>query len=220
MASLDDILQSKGIAQARWPRPDLQIPQVAETSQISCTCLKLKNSESFRPLMLLIILRILTAGTSSLLEGLEHEDIDKSIHAKGMRDLAQVSYFRIREAMAMAVLHQDEFIVFYNQISLIQQEIQNLLAIVHPHAPGEIEKALIANLSESGVLPASLVPMAHGYLKSSALRAFSSSVQGVEAEKKTSFMNVAIQEGIYYELLLLLRSSEHYFALSRMKWSN
>ncbi|CRX38981.1 hypothetical protein [Estrella lausannensis] len=143
-------------------------------------------------------LRVLPEATFKLLEGLEAEKIDKIFRAEGLGDLLQISYFRLFNAMQEAILHKDDIIIFSNQIDLIHQEVQSLLAIAAPHGKKEFASSTFNTLcwGADPIIPADLNPRAH--LKPSAMHCLASVLSGIEEEKKTNKLKVAVAQDCYY----------------------
>lgn len=149
-------------------------------------------------------LKVLPEATYLLLKGLaeyknEEGGIDQVYKEKGIEGLLQQSYFRIQNAMNEAILRRDDFIAFYNQIELIHQEIQNILAIVEPYdqdvlaqsVKGKMQGGSHPVVSDDLELNVQIMP--------SAMHGVSSVLASVEAEKGSNSLNVAVLKDSYYE---------------------
>ena len=156
-------------------------------------------------------LKILPHATVELLRGLAEHDIDRVFRNKGIGDVLQISYFRMINAMNEAILRRDDLTAFNNQIELLHQEIQTILAMVEPYPNGEFAKSVMTNLT-TGEKPliASDLPQPQVHLKHSATHSISSTLASVEAQKGNNKLNVAILKDSYYESGHLLEQSRSY----------
>lgn len=156
-------------------------------------------------------LQILPEATVQLLEGLQPHNIDEFYANQGITDLLQLSYYRIMNAMGEAILRKGDLMAFNNQIELIHQEIQTILTIVQPYKNEEYSKVMEEKFTagESSFLSSDLPPPLF-HLKSSGMHCVANSLAGVEAQKGTNRLNVAVLKNGYYENEELLRYSKTY----------
>lgn len=167
---------------------------------------KLSASENAPP-----YLRILPAATAALLKGFNSMKIDESFKDKGLRDVLQMSYFMMRQAMGEAVFRKDDFPAFNACIELIHQQIQNIFAFVHPYDTHTFKEALIAEYTSGGnpIIPKDLgAPQV--YLKPSAMHCISSLLGAQEKLKGTSALNVVMLKDSYYESTGNLENAKTY----------
>jgi hypothetical protein len=146
------------------------------------------------------------------LKGLAAEGgIDAAFKNKGISDVLQISYFRILNAMHEAIFRRDDFIAFNNQIELIHQEIQNILAIVEPYKESALSEAVSVNLTNTTppVIGADLGPV-KVHLKPSAMRCTASVLGSVEALRGHNRLNVAVLKYSYYEASQLIGACASY----------
>lgn len=146
-------------------------------------------------------LYILPKALYSLLNGIaEHGKIDKIYKEKGIGDLLQLSYYRMQNAMKEAMLHKDNLIEFNNQIELIHQEIQCILAIAEFYDENSLAQSIINKLTTGNepIIPSDL-EIRNVYLKPSAMHSLFSVISGVEKEKKNNNLSVLILKDSYYE---------------------
>ena len=161
-------------------------------------------------------LKIMTVATVDLLRGfIDSFATAGGIHTffkeHGLQDLLNTFYFRIHNAMANAILYQNNPTKFFNEIELIHQEIQNILCIVQPYDESSFPKAMIDKLTSGDppVIPSELgSPKVH--LVSSGMHAFSSILGAVEKEKKSKEINVAVLRDSYYETAGTLEKAKEY----------
>lgn len=146
-------------------------------------------------------LSLFPAATVALLEGFAVEGgAENTFAARGLTDLLQTSFFRMLNAMAEALLRKDDLVAFNNQVEVLHQEIQMLLALASPHRPGTFEESVIARLRTGprAILPEGFEnPQVH--LKASAMQAFTSVLAATEAVKGTNQLNVALLKDSYYQ---------------------
>jgi hypothetical protein len=153
-------------------------------------------------------LQVLAQSTSSLIRGLAESDIDGK-YPNEMKDLLQISYFRIFNAMQEAILRKDEFLEFYNQVEIIHQELQNMLFIAKPYVEDDFAKSVIANLSKHpAIIPADLSPKVH--MKNSGLHAMASILAAVEAQKGSKKINAMLLKDCYFETAQILDGAPEY----------
>ena len=146
-------------------------------------------------------LKIIPEATIRLLEGfLQYpQGIDAAYEAKGLKNLLQISYLRMLRAMKEVLAKKSDMTAFNNNLEIIHQEIQDILAILQPYSSGAFAQCITEKLTEkpNPVIPDCLkVPKA--YLKASAMHGLSSILSGVEAQKRTNCLNVVVLEASYY----------------------
>ncbi len=158
-------------------------------------------------------LKILSKGTSNLLEGLDkccgEKGIEKVFEEKGLTDLLQIFYVRLNNALADATVRRYEF-EFYNHIEIIHQIIQDILAIAEPYSNDQafsdsVQKNLLGNNS---AIPASLISQVH--LMPSAMHGVSSTVTAVEKQKGSNNLNVALLKDSYFESVKIFEDVKTY----------
>lgn len=148
-------------------------------------------------------LQILPEATYSLLNGLalyrDHGGVHAVFKSKGIESFLQISYFRMINAMNEAIFKKKNMIAFNNQIELLHQEIQNILAVVQPYDEQALSHVAVQDLTtgEFPIVPPDL-ERPNVYLKASAMRGLSSILAGIEAEKKDSHLSVLVQKDSYY----------------------
>ncbi len=133
-------------------------------------------------------LRVVPKGTFLLLSGLANCGVDKAFSDKGIAKLLQIAYFRMLNAMNGAVHAKHDLLKFVNEIEVIHQEIQTLLTLVEPHDSSVFSTSMIRRLS----------PIANAYLKASGMHCFSSVCAGVEKQKGSRELRVAVLSDSYY----------------------
>lgn len=156
-------------------------------------------------------LQVMSVATARLVEALAHlhpeqGGLDKVFEDHGLKNMLQVSYFRIMNAMHEAVEQKNNPIAFHNQIEMIHQEIENILAAdpLPPYADNTLATSVARTLTTA---PNPIVPEnlgRHGvnvnvHLKASAMHGLSSVLAGVEAMKGSNELNVAVLNDTYYE---------------------
>lgn len=197
ISNLDEILESMGLPKAQLATEDHTVPILCKHWS---DFLKQPLLTQFRALQheKAPYLRVLPEATFKLLEGLQAEGIDKIFKAENLGDLLQISYFRLFNAMQEAILHKDDIIIFSNQIDLIHQEVQSLLAIAAPHRKKEFALSTVNTLcgGDDPTIPTRFNPRVH--LKPSAMHCLASVVSGIEEEKKTNKLKVALAKNSYY----------------------
>ena len=125
--------------------------------------------------------------------------IDEVFKQKGIGMLLQVSYFRMINAMKEACFRKNNLIAFLNQIELIHQEIQCILAVVQPYDKDVFAESAIVKLTSGSkrVIPTDLYsPKVH--LKASAMHSLSSVIAAVEIQKGSNDLNVGVLKDSYY----------------------
>lgn len=160
-------------------------------------------------------LQVLPEATWKALDGLaayqKNGGIQQTFKDKGIEGLLQLSYFRMMHAMGEAILRRDDQIAFLNQIELIHQEIQSILAIIQPYDDQDFAAAVIERMTK-GKEP--IVPEVLGspkvHLKASAMHGFSSILSSVEAERGNNKLTVAILKDCYYESSGIIEHAKTY----------
>lgn len=156
-------------------------------------------------------LRVLPEATVNLLKGFEKFSIDKIFQDKKITSILQVAYFRILNAMQEAILRKEDPIQFYNQIELIHQEIQNILAISEPYDEASLAKSAKERLTtgENPVIPQGLPPP-RVHAKPSSMHGLSSVLSSIEAQKGTNALQVVVLKDCYYESTGTLNRAKTY----------
>lgn len=156
-------------------------------------------------------LKVLPEATWALLNGLQDYNQNGGIQGefknKGIEDLLQISYFRMMHAMGEAILRRDNQMEFQNQIELINQEVQNILAVIQPYDDKALAQAISDKLDP--IIPENLKDIKI-YLKASAMHSLSSVLGSVEAEKGSNQLKVAILKDSYYESSGVLEGAKTY----------
>jgi hypothetical protein len=139
----------------------------------------------------------------NLLRGLAERPVEQAFQEEGLHDLLQLSYFKILNAMGNATLLRHSIGAYFNEIELIHQEIQNILAILsihHGYDPEEYERCAIKKLTsgDDPIIPSGMRPP-HVKIKPSAMRCIESTVAAVERQKGSKRLNIIMQKDIYYE---------------------
>lgn len=145
-------------------------------------------------------LKVLPEATITLLKGLSQRDVEKAFADEGLSELLQFTYFKIINAMSNALARVDDYPAFINEIELIHQEIQNILAILsinNAYGPNDFHTAASQKFTSAMELPEQIKP--NIYLKPSAMASLSSVLASIEAQKGTKQLNVAVLEDTYYE---------------------
>jgi hypothetical protein len=161
-------------------------------------------------------LRILPEATVLLLEGLaKNGGIDKIYEDEGLKDILQTAYFRMQNAMKEAILRKDDYIAFNNQIEIIHQEMQGILAIVEPYREDELENCVIDKLTrgEEPVVPADLDPPQVN-LKWSGMHCLASVISAVEESKGSTSLNIGVLRDTYYESSNTLKKAKEHTVLT------
>lgn len=197
------ILEELGLPQAKLATGGLEVPTVCKSfskfvqMRTSLQFKALSNYKKGTPFR-----KVLPKATWLLLSGLAKHDVDKVFKEKGLQELLQISYFRMLNAMNEAILRRHDQIAFCNQIELIHQEIQSILAIVEPHDKDVFAESVIAKMTNQQGETPSIVPEDLGlprvHLKPSAMHGLSSILASVEAEKGNNHLNVAVLKDCYY----------------------
>lgn len=151
-------------------------------------------------------LKVYPKATVRLLKGLakykniEGQGIDAIFKAKGIDNLLQTSYFRIQNAMNEAILKKNSLVAFNNQIEIMHQEIQNILAIVETmYGDEEFASCVTKKLQDKRhpIIPVDFErPRVH--LKASAMHGLASTIAAVEAECGHNRLQVAVLKDSYY----------------------
>ncbi len=158
-------------------------------------------------------LKILPEATMRLLNGLEHFRIDEKFNEKNIQNLLQISYARIYGAMKEAILQKENLIPFLNQIELIHQEMQNIIAIVKPYGEDALAHAVLNKLT-SGENPivskdlAEVNPKVH--IMPSAMYGLSNVLSSIEEQKGSTNLNVVMLKDCYFESAGTLKSAQKY----------
>lgn len=201
-----DLLSELNIPAAKHATiADGSIPKVCRSCK---SFVKLPVVKAFRKLSKEEIappyLQILPEATFLLLLGLaeykkDEGGIDQIFKDRGINDMLQISYFRVQNAMNEAILRREDPVAFNNQIELIHQEIQNILAIIEPYEETSLSTSITAKLKNGSdpLIPGDMEPKVH--LKPSAMHSLSSVISSIEAEKGTNKLNVAVLKDSYYE---------------------
>lgn len=162
-------------------------------------------------------LKVYAEATFNMLRGLKEISCQKKINGEsesqcsieekfkklGIEDLLQVAYFSILNSMGEAYLHKEDPVKFYNQIELIHQIIQSILAIAEPFDEKELESAIRKDIKERIVTD---LPESKIYLKSSAMHSLSSVISGVEKVKGNKDLVIMAQKNSYYETSSILEA--------------
>ena len=159
-------------------------------------------------------LKVYPEATCRLLEGLKEHPVDQAFKDEGLRDLLQMSYFRMLNSMANAQFKRKDQEAFINEIELIHQELKNILGVLslkHGYGGEDFAKHAAAKLT-SGDNP--VIPQELGepeiVLKASGMRCLSSILTAVEEQKGSNDLNVAYLDDTYYEEVGALRNVECY----------
>jgi hypothetical protein len=207
IVSLSNILDDQNIIKPELATSGFEIPQVSESMAnfVSEPIFQKFHLMAFSPDAPPYV-TILTEVTLRLFEGFEGMGVDKAFNDKGISDILQISYFRIQNAMNEAILHKNSHVLFQNEIEIIHQEIQNILQIMEPYPPSTLEKAISVKLS--AIIPPDLNMKVH--LKPSAMHSLSSVLSGIENEKGTNRLNVALLHNCYYESTNVIQQAKSY----------
>ena len=145
-------------------------------------------------------LKVLPAATVALLKGLNDQDIDKAFKEKGLRDVLQMSYYLMRQAMGEAIFRKDNCPEFNACIELIHQQIQNIFAFVHPYDNTEFESLSLKEytLNDQPIIPKDIGDIRF-HVKASGMRCIASFLGAVESLKGTNALNVVVQKDSYFE---------------------
>jgi Domain of unknown function (DUF4157) len=127
--------------------------------------------------------------------------IDEVFTEKKIPDVLQIAYFRILNSMGAAVLYQNDLVKFMNEIEVIHQQIQMILAIVQPYTSGSFGegiKAIMSQGKDGPMVPEGLgTPQVHH--KASAMHGLASILSSTEEQKGGNNLNVVALEDNYYE---------------------
>jgi hypothetical protein len=147
--------------------------------------------------------------------------IDDVFAAKKITSVLQIAYFRMLNAMSMAILHKDNLAKFMNEIEVIHQQMQMILAIVQPHTRSTFAKGIQQALTQPGQSGAPTVPKSLGtpsvHHKASAMHSLASILSGMEEQKGTNQLNVLVSEDNYYEASLYALQQAKTYNLSTLK---
>lgn len=218
VADYQDILQELGLPIAELATgKSTTIPTVVENfdtlmEQPAVSKFRALSAENSSPQV-----KVLSEATHSLLKGLSEyrspdgKGIDEVYREKGLEDLLQISYFRIMNSMNEAILRKDDFIQFNNQIELMHQEIQCMLAVLEPYDPESLEESVSVKLKDGNppTVPADL-EIAGVQLFPSAMHGLSSVVAGIEKEKGNNNLSIVVLKDSYYESSDSLKGSKAY----------
>jgi Domain of unknown function (DUF4157) len=168
--------------------------------------------------------KIYPAATASLLTGLaetnpdKENSVDKVFEDKQIKDVLQFAYYRMMNAMAGAATYKHDLIQFMNNIELIHDQIQMILAITTPHQPettfGQSIATYMKNAPEDKLptIPDGLDPKIHH--KASAMHSVASVLSSAEAEKEqqqgTRSLNALVLKDNYYEASGAVGNSKTY----------
>lgn len=159
-------------------------------------------------------LRILSEGTLNALRGLEERKVEEAFKQAGIEDLLQLSYYKIINAMGNANHKRENLTAYCNEIEIIHQEIQNILAILsidHGYSPTDFGE-IVSKKFTSGSDP--IIPEDLGSplitINPSAMHCLASTLGAVEAQKGSKSLNVAMMKDVYYEADDTLKHSNHY----------
>ena len=196
----EDILREESIPLARLSTHESKIPMISSTieqfmSQPVVTKFQNLSFDAKSP-----YLQILPRVTVDLLRGLGELHIESFFEKDSLRDLLQISLFRIQNAMNEAIFRKDDPIAFYNQIELIHQEMQTILNIAEPYEAEEFASCIIKKLTggDAPVVSERLPePLVH--LKASGMRGVCSVLASVERQKGDNHLTVAVLKDSYYE---------------------
>jgi hypothetical protein len=159
-------------------------------------------------------LQVLPGATHSLLAGLSRIDVDEGFRKEGLTPLLQATYYRLLIAMAEAELHWDNPIAFFNQIELIHQEIQTILAVTQPYDINQLENAVLQKIQSGDNPLISSDFSVHVHAKPSAMRCVASLLSAVERQQGERRLNVVVQEDAYYEASGVISDSSNVTKLS------
>nr|MBA3539093.1 hypothetical protein [Deltaproteobacteria bacterium] len=168
-------------------------------------------------------LKIYPSATADLLAGLASVKtadgtIDDIFAAREITEVLQTAYYRMMNAMGGAIGSKADIIAFMNQIEVIHDQMQMILAIAEPYAPGvAFAKGIIASLKtaskgQAPVVPEGLDPkVSH---KASAMHSVASIMSGVEAQKEADEgnrnVNALVLRDNYYESAGALHNTKTY----------
>ncbi len=148
-------------------------------------------------------LKIQAKSTAELLKGLSAFDLEAKFENE-MKDLLQISYFIMINAMNEAIFYKDDFINFNNQIEVIHQVLQSILELTQPYNVGDFSLAKIDNLKNHNIIPQEIEnPKVH--LKASGMRALSSVVSAIERQINSKCLYIAVLKDSYYESVNALK---------------
>lgn len=212
LKSLPTILKEQGIAQVELATHGDTIPNVCRNfkSFLNQPIIKkfgqLSELTSAPP-----YLKIIPKITVELLKGLKEFGITHKFSHKGLKNLLQMSYYRIINAMNEAILRKDNIIEFTNQIEIIHQEIQNILALISPYKKDAFANAVILNIAnmKEPVIPQGL-NISGVHLKASGMHTLTSALSSVEKMKGSNQLNVALLKNSYYKEGNALENSQAY----------
>lgn len=204
VSSLEDILTNLNL-RIQEPRSEGKIPRVCENFKeflrqpVVAQFYRPSLGEDPPP-----YLRFLPKVTLLLLEGLgqynkDGRDIDGLFAAKGLSKLLQISYFRMLNAMREAIHVQRDLVRFSNEIEIIHQEIQNILALLEPYDASVFSASMLDRLrrGDNPVISREIDGV-KAYLKASAMHGFSSILAGIEKQKGSQNLNVLVLNNSYY----------------------
>ena len=150
--------------------------------------------------------------------------IDDVFAAKKITAVLQIAYYRMLNSMGTAILHKDDLPKFMNEIEVIHQQMQMILAIVQPHTRGTFAKGIQQALSEPTSSGKPTVPQNLGtpkvHHKASAMHSLASILSSMEMQKGSNKLNVLVTEDNYYEASLYALQQAKSYDLNTLKGDN
>jgi len=130
-------------------------------------------------------IKIYTAATFDLLNGLENllkdkGGIDQAFEDRGIKEVLQIAYYRLINAAQSAIFHKDDMLAFLNDIELMHDQMQMVLAITQPYEQDvDLEESIQRSLATT--IPEKYKPIVRH--KASAMHSLSSVFSSIEQLK-------------------------------------
>lgn len=145
-------------------------------------------------------LKILPKITCQLLEGLKECNVDNKFETAKIEDLLQISYFAMLESMKHAILNKDNIVEFQNNMEVLHQQIQMILAVTRPHDEHALAASIIEKMTGGAEPIVTNLPSPQAYAKPSAMHCMASVIASVAEQKPQDRpIGVMMLEDCYYE---------------------
>lgn len=147
-------------------------------------------------------IEVYAEATFDMLNGLttildDQGGVEKAFEDRGINEVLQIAYFRIANAAQSAIFHKDDMLAFLNDIELIHDQIQMIIAITQPYVQ-DVDLERSVQKSMESVVPKKYQPIVRH--KASAMHSLSSIFASVEHLKGSEKpVQVLALKDNYYE---------------------
>ncbi|GAB4226288.1 MAG: hypothetical protein Tsb0021_02210 [Chlamydiales bacterium] len=124
-------------------------------------------------------------------------------------EMMQIFYFRVFQALGEINFRQQDVIAVNQQLEIIHQEMQNILAFCRPYGKEDLAKSVASQLYREGVVPKELGSL-RVYAKPSASRTAFSILSSAETQKGSADLSILTMTHCYYETDMQIQSAKNY----------